>query len=199
LSYRYVLRCCAATTASACAVFHPQGCPLGKESGRSHPPAARCSGLSLAHGGSPSGSSGLSHTPPLRSPREASGRPHPPPLAGPWGLQGYPLHSPKGTPGGIQGYPLLSAGEATLMGTPVQGYPLPGQYPHGGLEGLFQGYPLHFPPFTPPVGRCRCYHLVGVGGVVELRLLLLHLIPPAIPCDVLICIHSANAAIICEL
>jgi hypothetical protein len=33
------------------------------------------------------------------------------------------------------------------------------------------------------VGRCRCYHLVGVGGVVELRLLLLHLIPPAIPCD----------------
>ena len=121
------------------------------------------------------------------------------PILPPLGARGYPLHSPKGTPGGIQGYPLLSAGEATLMGTPVQGYPLPGQCPHGGLEGLFQGYPLHFPPFTPPVGRCRCYHLVGVGGVVELRLLLLHLIPLAISCDVSNVIPSANDVIISEL
>ena len=82
------------------------------------------------------------------------------------------------------------------MGIPVQGYPIPGQYPHGGLEGLFQGYPITSPPITPPVGRCRCYHLVGVGGVVELRLLLLHLIPPAIPCDVCDAIPCVIPAII---
>ena len=115
------------------------------------------------------------------------------------GLQGYPIHSPKGTPGGIQGYPIHPPGEATLLGTPVQGYPIPGQDPHGGLEVMCQGYPIASPPFTRPVGRCRCYHLVGVGGVVELRLLLLHLIPPAIPCDVCDSIPSVIPPIICVL
>ena len=101
-------------------------------------------------------------------------------------------------PGRIQGYPIHPAREATLWGTLDQGYPIPGRS-HGGLEVMCQGYPIASPPFTPPVGRFRCYHLDGAGGVVELRLLLLHLIPPAIPCDISIPIPSANAAIIEQL
>ena len=64
---------------------------------------------------------------------------------------------------------------------------------------MCQGYPIASPPITPPVDRFRCYHLAGAGGVVELRLLLLHLIPPAIPCDVSILIPCVLPTIICAL
>ena len=114
------------------------------------------------------------------------------------GLQGYPLHSPKGTPGGLKGYPIHPAGEATLWGPTVQGYPIPG-HPHGGLEVMCQGYPIASPPFTPPVDRFRCYHLAGAGGVVGLRLLLLRLIPPATPCDFIAYTPCVIPAIICGL
>jgi len=152
LSYRYALRCCAATTASACAAFHPQGCPLGKESGLSHPPAARCSGLSLTHGSSPSGGSGLSHTPPLRSPRGASGRPHPPPLAGPWGASGLSPPLPQGDPGRDSGLspPLCRGGHP--YGDPGSGLSPPRTMPPWWPGGVVSGLSPPLPSLHPSGG-----------------------------------------------